>query len=143
MPAIQYTTSRPAIDQFWQLFLTTGWNDEYHLAPDDLSRALEHSWHMVCAYERERLIGFGRVVSDTSLHAMIYDLIVDPDYRQRGIGGYILEQLVERCLEEKIRDIQLFCARGKRAFYEKRGFSARPEDGPGMSYRPERIHQSA
>jgi hypothetical protein len=38
-------------------------------------------------------------------------------------------------LDANIRDIQLFCARGQRAFYEKRGFVARPDDAPGMQYK--------
>ena len=68
---------------------------------------------------------------------MIYDLIVRPDYQMRGIGGRILERLVDQCLRLGVRDIQLFCARGKRAFYEKRGFAARPDDAPGMQYQRE------
>jgi hypothetical protein len=48
------------------------------------------------------------------------------------VGGLILDRLVERCIEAGIRDIQLFCAGGRRSFYERRGFAARPEDAPGM-----------
>jgi hypothetical protein len=54
------------------------------------------------------MVGFGRIVTDQVLHAMIY-----------------------------IRDIQLFCARGKQAFYEKHGFVVRPIDAPGMQYQRE------
>jgi ribosomal protein S18 acetylase RimI-like enzyme len=71
------------------------------------------------------------------MHAMIYDLIVSPDFQNQGIGTRILEMLLKRCREANIRDIQLFCARGKQAFYEKRGFVARPQDAPGMQYRRE------
>lgn len=84
MPLL-YGTSIPTSKQFWNLFQTTGWNEEYHLSLDELARALEMSWFMVCVYEDGRLIGFGRVVSDTILHAMIYDLIVDPGYQKRGM----------------------------------------------------------
>ena len=61
-------------------------------------------------------------------------LIVDPDYQNRGIGTEMLRWLVEKCREAKIPDIQLFCAKGKRPFYERHGFRARPEDAPGMEY---------
>ena len=125
----------PSSEKIWPLFLSTGWNDEYALSPQELSSALFNSWYTVSAYDDERLVGFGRVVSDGGLHAMIYDLIIDPGYQERGIGSQVLERLVERCLEANIRDIQLFCARGKEEFYRKRGFIARPSDAPGMEYR--------
>jgi len=31
-----------------------------------------------------------------------------------------------------VLQVQLFSARGKREFYERLGFAARPDDGPGM-----------
>jgi GNAT superfamily N-acetyltransferase len=131
---IRYQTYPPTPDQYFALFETTGWNDEYHLTPHDLARALKASTFMVSAYEEGRLVGFGRLVSD-SIHAMIYDLIVAPDHQRQGIGGEILDRLVKHCQAAHIRDIQLFCATGKRDFYERHGFVARPDDAPGMHYR--------
>ncbi len=130
----QYRTDPPSAEQFWRLFLTTGWNEEYHLSAEEYLQALRLSWYLVCVYEGERLVGFGRLVSDQVVHAMIYDLIVDPEFQNQGIGGEILDQLVQYCKQAQIRDIQLFCARGKRSFYEKRGFVARPADAPGMQF---------
>jgi len=124
----------PASDQFWKLFQTTGWNEKYQLEPEELEQALCSSWYVLSAYEGESLVGFGRLVSDGVLHAMVYELIVLPEYQGQGIGGKILEKLVERCKETGVRDIQLFCAAGKREFYEKRGFVARSEDAPGIQY---------
>ena len=103
--------------------------------PDELARAIANSWYLVAVYDEDRLVGFGRVVSDGVLHAMIYDLIVASDYQHRGIGTQVLNMLIPQCLEYNIRDIQLFCARGKRHFYEKFGFVARPDEASGMHYR--------
>jgi GNAT superfamily N-acetyltransferase len=132
---IEYRPEIPDQQQFVALFETTGWNQNYQATPQEFSHMLEHTWYMLAAYDGEQLVGFGRVVSDLVLHAMIYDMIVLPAYQGQGIGGEILDRLVEKCLQHGIRDIQLFCARGKRSFYEKRGFVARPEEGPGMQYR--------
>jgi GNAT superfamily N-acetyltransferase len=137
MGIIDYRLSRPPLDAYLALFETTGWNREYQATPEEIGRALENSQFLVAAYAGERLVGFGRVLTDGSLHAMIYDLIVHPDFQGLGIGGEILRRLVAWCQAARIRDIQLFCARGKRGFYERRGFVARPEDGPGMQYRRE------
>lgn len=133
---LRYQTYPPTPDQYFALFETTGWNAEYHLTPHDLAKVIAHSWYMVSAYDDDRLIGFGRMMSD-SVHAMIYDLIVAPDHQRQGIGSEILKRLMDRCREAQVRDIQLFCAAGKRDFYERHGFVARPDDAPGMQYRPQ------
>jgi len=131
---IDFRAVTPSKEQFWDLFQTTGWNDTYHLSPQELFRAVSTNWFAVSAFDGDELVGFGRVVSDGILHAMIYEMIVLPEYQGQGIGAQILRQLVQRCLEANIRDIQLFCARGKRGFYENYGFVARPDDAPGMQY---------
>ncbi len=129
---IEYRITLPSKEQYFALFETTGWNQEYQASPDELIAAVSNSQYVVTAYEGETLIGTGRVVADGVLHAMIYEMIIHPDYQGRGIGAHILHELMGWCLKNQIRDIQLFCARGKRPFYEKNGFIARPEDGPGM-----------
>ena len=134
--SVYYTNDIPPRAAFYALFQTTGWNDEYHLTAADLERALQASWYMVCAYDGDNLIGFGRMMSDGVLHAMIYEMIVAPACQGQGIGTQILKRLVAHCQEQGVRDIQLFCARGKRPFYEKNGFVARPDEAPGMQYRP-------
>ena len=132
--ALTFSNDLPSTDQFYALFQTTGWNENYQLSARELHRALQSSGFCVAVYEGDRLIGFGRLVSDGVLHAMIYELIVLPAYQNQGVGSRILTRLIDRCKEHHIRDIQLFCARGKRAFYEKRGFVPRPEDAPGMQF---------
>ena len=133
--AITFLEQLPNKDEYFSLFNTTGWNKAYQADPDDLERANRNSWLVVSAYDDRKLVGFGRVVTDFVLHAMIFDMIVLPSYQGRGIGTIILKRLVERCLEQGIRDIQLFCAKGRVAFYEKNGFEARADDAPGMQLR--------
>lgn len=89
---------------------------------------------MISAYNSGQLIGYGRVISDCIQHALILDLIVLPEYQNRGIGRTILQKLVKRCLQAKICDIQLFSARGNTDFYLNNGFVKRPPDAPGMEY---------
>ncbi|MGD1005791.1 MAG: GNAT family N-acetyltransferase [Ignavibacteriaceae bacterium] len=133
--SIIYKTDLPHIDQYFTLFETTGWNSEYCLTKDDLSLSLSNSYYSVSAYEECRLVGFGRIVSDGIIHAMIYEMIVDPDYQGEGIGSSILNMLVDKCVKNNIRDIQLFCAKGKKKFYERHGFTVRENNAPGMQYK--------
>lgn len=132
---IIYSTSLPPGDQYFNLFETTGWNEKYKLNQEELNKAVANSQFTVSAYDGNRLVGFGRLVTDGILHAMIYEMIVSLDYQRKGIGAEILKMLISKCKENNIRDIQLFCAKGKRAFYEKNGFEARPDDAPGMQYK--------
>ena len=131
---IEYTTQTPPINRLYDLFQTTGWYHDNPIRPEELQQAVINSQFTIAAYAAGELVGFGRVVTDGVLHAMIYEMIVDPAFQGAGIGKRILQMLVDYCLQRNIRDIQLFCAKGKRGFYEKLGFSARPEDAPGMQY---------
>lgn len=130
---IDYRTTLPDAEGFFRLFETTGWNQKYGLTAGELHNALHNTWTACSVYAGDELVGFGRVVSDGLLHAMIYEMIVLPDYQGKGIGAEILSRLLKDCREAGIREVQLFCARGKRGFYEKFGFIARPEDAPGMA----------
>jgi GNAT superfamily N-acetyltransferase len=133
--ALTFSNEIPPTDQFWELFQATGWNENYHLSAAQLGQAIRGSWFVVAGYDDGNLVGFGRLVSDGVLHAMIYELIVAPPYQNQGLGSQILARLIGKCQEHHIRDIQPFCARGKRAFYEKRGFASRPEEAPGMQFK--------
>ncbi len=129
---IIYSKEIPGKSAFFDLFVTTGWNEAYRLDPDELYLALENSWYLISAYENDRLIGFGRMICDGVVHALILDLIVHPEYQNQGMGTTILDKLVEKCRQHKIRDIQLFSVKGKAGFYQKCGFKERPEGAPGM-----------
>ena len=132
MGTIEYDTAPPERAEYLELFETTGWNDAYRASAAELADALARSWYSVAAYDAGRLVGFGRVVSDGVLYAMIYDMVVRPSHKGRGIGTEILRRLVARCNEAGIREVQLFCAKGKLDFYRRRGFKERPKDAPGM-----------
>ncbi len=132
MRNIEYRTGKPDAAEFFELFETTGWNEEYKADVNDLDKVLENSWYIVSAYEGGRLVGTGRMITDGMLHAMIFDMIVYPEYQGKGIGAEILKMLVGKCKEYEIRDVQLFSAKGKAGFYEKNGFFRRADDAPGM-----------
>jgi len=129
---ITYSNTLPAKDEYFLLFESTGWNEGYQLDAEGLREAIGKSWYLVSAYRDDHLVGFGRVISDGVLHALIVDLIVLHGYQGNGIGTRILDELTDRCKARGIADIQLFCAAGKAGFYEKHGFVRRPSDAPGM-----------
>ncbi|MGI2328615.1 GNAT family N-acetyltransferase [Planococcus sp. YIM B11945] len=129
---IRYENQLPNKYAFHDLFETTGWNVKYAFTPDDLFKAISHSYFMVCAYEGENLVGYGRVISDGVYQTFIGDMIIHPDFQQKGIGSRILTELIEKCQKDGMKWIQLTSAKGKMGFYQKFGFEARPDDAAGM-----------
>lgn len=78
------------------------------------------------------IVRFGRILSDGVYQTFICDLMVHPDYQNKGMGQAILNQLLEKCKASGIRWVQLSSARNKQNFYKKFGFQERPADAPGM-----------
>jgi GNAT superfamily N-acetyltransferase len=132
MTDIEYLEEKPNSQAYLDLFESTGWNAVYKANQTELDQALKGSWYVISAYDKDKLVGIGRVVSDGVLYAMIYDMIVKPSHQGKGIGTAILKKLTDRCKKNHLRNIQLFSAKGKVPFYSKRGFVQRPVDAPGM-----------
>ena len=137
MKDFYYKNDLPLQKDLFELFISTGWNDEYKLTLKKYFNAVKNSWYFLCAYDADILIAFGRIISDGILHSLIVDLMVLPEYQGKGVGKNILKRLTEKCISEGITDIKLFCAKGKSEFYLKNGFKVREIDAPGMEIKCE------
>jgi len=134
---IDYREEVPAIADYWPLFLSTGWNAIFRMAAEDVERALDNSTFAVAAYDRVKLVGFARAVSDRVMYAAIYDVIVHPDYHRMGIGSALVENITRQCKQAGVFSVHLFAAEGTEPFYHKAGFRTRPPSMPGMRYEPD------
>ena len=88
--------------------------------PEQRRQAFEGSYAAVFVYHNDRLVGFGRAISDGACHAVLYDCAVAIDHQGQGIGRTIVSHLlarVEGC------SVILFATPGKEGFYERQGFS--------------------
>lgn len=126
---LTYSFEAPRPEAFKALYDQTVWGDH---GLDVFERALDGSWLVASARHSDAVVGIGRVISDGVLHAFVTEMIVDERFRGRGIGAELLRMLVERTVERGITDVQLFAAGGRRPFYERNGFVARPGVAPGM-----------
>lgn len=69
----------------------------------DFRPLLDHALVFVCAYERDRLVGFAKVIGDGGIHGFLLDPTVVPARRRQGIG----KQLVALCIQEaRMKGIQ-------------------------------------
>jgi N-acetylglutamate synthase-like GNAT family acetyltransferase len=130
--AIRYENLLPEKEEFFALFETTGWNAKYGFTVNDLAKAINSSYFIVCAYNDAQLVGTGRIISDGVYQTLIGDMIVHPDFQHQGIGSEILAALIKKCQQDGMKQIQLTSAKGKMAFYKKFGFEERPADAAGM-----------
>ncbi len=131
---IEYLAQCPSPDEFERLYRASGWTEAFDTPGERLAESVARAWYAVCARSSGKVVGTGLILSDGVLHALIVDVIVLPEMRGQGIGTEIMKRLVAHCREAGVLQIQLFSARGKRPFYERLGFVARPDDGPGMEF---------
>ena len=54
--------------------------------PEEYWKSLNASTFIIAAFEDDIIIGASRIMSDLYMCAMIFDVLVHPDYRNRGIG---------------------------------------------------------
>ena len=87
--------------------------------PDVHRKAFEASHTTVFVYHTDRLIGFGRAISDGAYQAAVYDCAVLPEFQGKGIGKTIMNNilsLISQC------NVILYATPGKEGFYQKHGF---------------------
>ena len=69
-----------------------------------------------------KTIGMGRVLSDGTSDAYIQDLVILPEYRNKGIGKKLVKKLTHYCKSKKINWIALIAEPNQEGFYENIGF---------------------
>lgn len=121
----------PTLLEYQTMRGTTDWhpvNDEA------VAKGLEATLYAVCVWDREVMVGTGRVIGDGGLYYYIQDMMITPSHQQKGLGKLILKKLMAY-IEGVACDgafVGLMAAKGVEGFYHKMGFRTRPETGPGM-----------
>lgn len=82
-------------------------------------RAFDNSYTVVFVYDNDKLVGFGRALSDGAYQAGIYDVAVIPEYQGKGIGKIIIENIIKSIPQ---CNFILYAAIGKEKFYESLKF---------------------
>jgi len=89
--------------------------------PKQMAQALAFSHPVVSVWDGERMIGFGRATSDGVYRAVIWDIVIDQDYRQRGLGRKLVETLIAHPHVQAVERVYLFSTH-QQGFYERIGF---------------------
>ncbi len=75
------------------MFRQEQWNDFYNL--DEVAHHIRTAVHIVTAWDRGDLVGYGRLDGDGRLWAVISDVLVRQSHQGRGIGTELVRRLVE------------------------------------------------
>ena len=83
------------IESVKDIYAKESWNT-YLKDDKKLIRAFDNSLYILGAFEDYRLVGFIRCVGDGEHILVVQDLIVDPDYQQRGIGTHLFKTIMQK-----------------------------------------------
>ena len=102
---------------------------------EQAEQGLKNSFILICLRKDGEPIALGRAVSDHGYVVYIADVIVCPDYQGQGLGRVIMEELLAR-IKASLKPgyrvmISLLSAKGKEKFYNKFGFTDRPNENFG------------
>ncbi|GAB4217800.1 MAG: GNAT family N-acetyltransferase [Synechococcales cyanobacterium] len=89
--------------------------------PQSLEKALSFSHPVVSVWDGDRMIGFGRATSDGVYRAVIWDIVIDQDYRQRWLGRKLVETLISHPHVQSVERVYLFTTH-QQGFYQRIGF---------------------
>lgn len=70
------------------------------------------------------LIGFARVLTDFTFKAFIFDVIINDEFRNNGLGQLLIESIKNHPDLKSVKTFELYCLPELMKFYEKYGFSS-------------------
>lgn len=121
MDTIYFTTEPPKdFGQLLSLYESLGWNS-LKLSIDDLKPMCNQSWYAIYAFEDQKLVGMGRIISDGVITGIICGLCVLPSYQSKGIGKEMLNRMIDHCEQNRVIP-QLLCTENLEPYYESFGF---------------------
>lgn len=105
------------LDEVLRLLSLTYWANQR--SAEQVERSMRHS---SCYGVRlgDELVGFARVISDYATTYYLCDVIIDPTYRNRGLGTTLVSYIESRPEYAGLRGVLI--TRDAHALYEKFGY---------------------
>ena len=126
-----------SVEDYHYFRKSVGWRE---LENDLAVKTIENSLFLVTAVDKGKTVGLTRVGGDGGYTMFITDVIVLPEYQNKGIGNKLMAEAVKYIKEEFLQKgqsviVYLMSAKGREPFYRKFGFEDRPnnEFGAGMT----------
>ena len=116
-----YKLSDNYIQDLHELYKSEWWTNKRSLA--QTKKCVEGSQIVIGLVENNKLIGFVRVITDYTFKALIFDLILKKEYRNKNLGQKLMHLIKKH---EKLKDIahfELYCLPELIEFYKQFNFS--------------------
>jgi N-acetylglutamate synthase-like GNAT family acetyltransferase len=97
----------------------TSWANQR--STNNIKKMLSSSEVVVSVWLDKRIIGFGRATSDKVYRAVLWDIVVEKNYQEIGIGKNIIKSLLSNKLISKVEKIYIMTTRFEK-FYSKMNF---------------------
>ena len=109
------------IHQLHQLYQNEYWSKGRSL--EDTFRGVEGSTIIFALVEQDQLLAFARVLTDYVFKALIFDVIVSPSQRAKGLDSEIIKSITSDSRLQKVKHIELYCLPELFEFYGQFGFT--------------------
>lgn len=80
-------------EQLRRLFLSVNWESARHA--EKLARGMRNSDYVVSAWDKDKVAGLIRVLSDGETLAFIHYVLVDPDYQKEHVGDRLMRKVMD------------------------------------------------
>ena len=132
---VEYKEKIPTSEEYNYITNAVGWGTRDNKI---VEIALNKSLYSICAYDGDKMIGYGRIIGDKTIFLYTQDIMVIPEYQSQKVGTNIMKMILKKVNEFKelnpsIRTY-LGASKGVEDFYRKFGFITREEAnlGEGM-----------
>ena len=120
--SLVYELTDSQIDQLLSLYRNEFWCKNRQREP--VVRMLEHSDIVIGVVDTsDKLLGFARVLTDFTFKAILFDVIVHPDWRGKKMGSLLMNSVINHPKLKDVEHIDLNCLPEMQPYYQKWGFT--------------------
>ncbi|OZY83859.1 GNAT family N-acetyltransferase [Cellvibrio mixtus] len=111
------------VPQLHQLYLQQWWSNTRTL--NEVEAVLTGSSITLGMVDDDNaLIGFTRVLTDGIFKALIFDVIVNQEYRGHKIGSQLVQYVKAHPKLSRVKHLELYCLPELQSYYQQFGFAA-------------------
>ena len=112
------------IDQLVALFQAEWWTKGRTRADTEIALKIGGPMFAFIDPADGDLVAFARTTTDGVFKAMIFDIIVKDTWRGTGLGGLLMDTVMNDPALANVKHRELYCLEDMLPFYEKWGFTA-------------------
>jgi len=125
---IVHSLSERQVDDLMEMYKHTYWASERKR--EEVTRMLGCSDYLFGVVDEGsgRLLAFARVLSDKVYRAVIFDVVVHPEMRGRGLARMIMDAVTSHQEIGQVEGLMLYCRSDVIDLYKKWGFEDMQDD---------------